>query len=321
DDFFSLGGDSLTAAELVAEIEAIYGIQIPASDLLLASTVEQLAGIITTGQTESPSLVPIRVSGANPPFFCVHGISGEVISFRNLANYLSDDQPFYALRARPAGTTIASVEAMAAHYVTEIQQVQPEGPYFLGGYSFGGTVAFEIARQLVAQRKAVRLLALFDTYGPGYPKLLPARKRLAMHGKEFIRATPSEKLRLLRERILTNAIKVDKTVRRISYRYLMPSRLTRKDLKAEHQRILWNYAHKPFRGRMNLFRALDQNIAWHHDPFLGWNGLAAGGIQVHSVPGDHISLMAEPNVAELARTLGECLSRAGQDASAVTLDV
>jgi amino acid adenylation domain-containing protein len=318
DDFFNLGGDSLAAADLFAEIEAIYGKGLPASTLLRAPTIEQVARLLEKGEGEYSSLVPIQAAGPNPPFFCVHGIGGDVISFRDLAAHLGDDQPFYGLRAGAGDASGHSVEAIAAHYINEMQRLQPEGPYFLGGYSFGGTIAFEMARQIVAQGKTVGLLALFDTYGPGYPKLLPVSKRLLIHWRAFRRAELSEKFSYLRERVSINAIRVNKSIRRFSYRYRMTARGASpegmaRNLMAAHQHALWSYVPKPYYGKVDLFRALNQKEIWHHDLLLGWDGLAVGGIQVHNIPGDHTSLVREPDVYILAERLSECLSKARQE--------
>jgi amino acid adenylation domain-containing protein len=324
DDFFNLGGDSLAASELFTEIAAIYGTEFPASTLLQASTIEQVATLIVTGDSDNSSLVSIQPAGSAPPFFCVHGIGGDVISFRPLSILLGDDQPLYGLRAGEGGKDRVTVEEIATHYASEMQRVQPEGAYHLGGYSFGGTIAFEMARQLVGQGKTVGLLAMFDTYGPGYPKLLPVTQRASVHSKAILRAEPSEKMSYLRERVVINAIRLSKSARRLKYRYgkltrrRLPAGVTKK-LEAAHQRALWNYVPTPFDGRLDLFRAINQKEIWYKDPVLGWAGLALGGIQVHDIPGDHISIVAEPNVRALAEKLRQCLSRARQEAESLGL--
>ena len=169
-NYFDLGGDSSVAVQLFAQIDKVFGVKLPLATLFDAPTIEELARVLR--QEEAPAgwspLVPIQTSGSRPPFFCIHGAGGNVLIYRELAERLGPDQPFYGLQAvgldasRPPLTRI---EDMATAYAKEIRRKQPHGPYFLGGYCMGGTVAYEIAQQLQAQGERVALLALFDTDG------------------------------------------------------------------------------------------------------------------------------------------------------------
>lgn len=183
DHFFNdLGGDSLVAVRLFALIEQVFNQHLPLATLLQFPTVEQLAVILTQDKTASwSSLVPIQTLGSNPPFFWVHGAGGNVLMYQKLARYLGEDQPVYGLQARGLDgkeNPLTQVEDMASLYLQEIQEIQPKGPYFLGGLSFGGMVSFEIAQKLQTQGQAVALLALIDTPGLDYPRLLPVLPRL-----------------------------------------------------------------------------------------------------------------------------------------------
>ena len=171
DNFFELGGHSLLAARLMHRIEQALGQRLPLAALLQAPTVEQLSGLLRqeTWSDSWSSLVAIQAEGSRPPFFCVHGVGGNVVGFRDLARHLGPDQPFYALQ--PQGLDgkrecLTSIPEMAKRYIQEIRRIQPEGPYRIGGYSFGGLVAYEMAQMLEAQGEEMALLALFDTY-PG----------------------------------------------------------------------------------------------------------------------------------------------------------
>ena len=168
DDFFELGGHSLLAVRLFAQIEKGFGKKLPLSTLFQGATVAQLANIVSRSAPAngSTSLVTIQPEGTKLPFFCVHDLFGDVLCYMNLARYLGQDQPFYALLARGLDGTeepFTDIKSMAAHYIEEIQTVQPAGPYALGGLCLGGVVAFEMAQQLRAKGEAVAMVALLDS--------------------------------------------------------------------------------------------------------------------------------------------------------------
>ncbi len=168
DNFFDLGGHSLLAVRLMHRIKQLNGQTIPLAVLLQAPTVEQLAAALRNGCSRHwASLVPIQPEGSKPPFFCVHGVGGNVVGFHYLAQYMKPDYPFYGLQShgmdgKHAGHT--RIEDLAAHYIDAIRTVQTTGPYHLGGFSLGGLVAYEMACQLVAAGEEVGILMLFDTY-------------------------------------------------------------------------------------------------------------------------------------------------------------
>ncbi|MDJ0901106.1 MAG: amino acid adenylation domain-containing protein [Xenococcus sp. MO_188.B8] len=183
DNFFDLGGHSLMAVQLFTEIEKIFGKKLPLATLFQATTVKALANIIRQKNWLAPwsSLVPIQPNGSKPPLFYMHAGGGNLLFYRDLALSLGSDQPVYGLQPRGLDGNItpsSNILEMAEFYISQIRTIQPEGPYYLAGLSTGGLIAWEIARQLEKQGQSVGLLALFDTYGPGYPKLLPLTTRL-----------------------------------------------------------------------------------------------------------------------------------------------
>ncbi|MCX6083946.1 MAG: AMP-binding protein, partial [Caldiserica bacterium] len=163
DDYFDLGGHSLTAVRLMTEVEQVVGLRVPISALFQARTVRRLASLLTN-EGWSPDwncLVPVHESGSLAPVFCVHGIGGQVLAFSGLAEALGQNQPFFAFQCRGLdGQTqpLERIEDMAAQYIMEMRHVQPVGPYSILGYSFGGAIAFEMAQQLVACRESVAFL-------------------------------------------------------------------------------------------------------------------------------------------------------------------
>src|SRR5262249_46214139 len=162
-----LGGHSLLAVRLFSEIERSVGRKFPLVTLFQAPTIEELARVFErTAAVGTSLLVPIQTHGSKPALFLVHGAGGDVLwGYANLAKYLPADQPVYGIKSRgQAGLEeCAQLEEMALHYLKEIRAFQPEGPYYLGGYCFGGNVAYEIARQLEAQGQSVGSLLLLDS--------------------------------------------------------------------------------------------------------------------------------------------------------------
>ncbi|MER5850832.1 non-ribosomal peptide synthetase [Streptomyces sp. NPDC002012] len=169
--FFDLGGTSLDVLRLKLQIQAAFGIDdVPMATLLQAPTVRALARRLTAGREAGGDaaydpLVPLQVTGDGTPLFCVHPGLGEVLVFVNLAKYFTGERPFHALRARGFGkgeTHFASFDEMVATYVAAIRRAQPSGPYAVAGYSYGGAVAFEIAKRLEAQGDEVKFVGIFN---------------------------------------------------------------------------------------------------------------------------------------------------------------
>lgn len=171
DNFFDLGGDSLLTVRLLKQIHKQFENELPLSTLFLNPTIESLATALSSKADSLPwsPLVPIQPAGSNPAFFCVHPIFGVVFPYYELAQNLGKNQPFYGLQ--PIGldgksSPLTRIEDMATHYIEALRRVQPKGPYFLGGWSFGGWVAFEMAQQLQKSGEEVALLAVLDTLAP-----------------------------------------------------------------------------------------------------------------------------------------------------------
>ena len=169
DNFFDLGGHSFAGIVMLAEVRKQIGIALPLAILFEVSTVESLAEILRKDNwTPSwSSLVPIQPHGSKPPLFLVHGAEGNVLLYRQVTSYLGKEQPTYGLQSRGLsgeGIFHTSIQEMAAQYLQDIMAVQPRGPYFLGGYCLGGTIALEIAQQLRSLGEKVQIVMLLDTF-------------------------------------------------------------------------------------------------------------------------------------------------------------
>jgi pimeloyl-ACP methyl ester carboxylesterase len=168
ENYFDLGGDSALTIQLFAQVEKAFKIKIPLPMLFEAPTVREFARVLRTAGADrgvSP-LVPMQPAGSRPPFFCIHGTAGDVSIYQDLARHLAPDQPFYGLQSQGLDGNrppLTRIEDMAALYLEEIRKLQPQGPYFLGGYRMGGTIALEMAQQLQKSGEVVGFLAFFDT--------------------------------------------------------------------------------------------------------------------------------------------------------------
>lgn len=328
DNFWDLGGTSLLAVRLFSEIDKSFGLNLPLATLFQAPTIRGLAEIVCQdGHSVSwSSLVPIQPNGSNPPFFCMHGAGANVLVFRSLSRRLGEDQPFYGLQALGLDGKEAphsTVEEMAAHYIKEIRSVQPEGPYFLGGFSMGGMVAFEMAQQLLSQGQKVALLALLDTFLKHRPKYFPEREHESVHPviaklgyqlNELIRVG-HRKYVAKGKRYIQGRLK--KRLRNTSHKFQPPKpdmespvnlaiSETRKTLIQTEK----DYVPKVYPGRITLFWGSEVFLRPHQDWRLGWSEFAAEGMEVYVVPGDHSSMRDEPYVAVLAEKLKACIERA-----------
>jgi amino acid adenylation domain-containing protein len=317
DDFFDLGGHSLLAVRLFAEIEKTTGKKLPLASLFQAPTVGQLAEILRQWGWSSPwsSLVPIQPRGTRPPFYCVHAAGGSVLPYRALSTRLGPDQPFYGLQARGLDDTQGvpeRLEDMAEAYLAEIRALQPEGPYYIGGHSAGGLVAFEMAQRLRERGQKVGLVALFDTWAPGHGEFIPEkylRTRLSqfwMKWNRFLtRLREGGKVVYLREKL---EIRIRVLMGRTS---TLPPKL--QELRDAIEDAADDYRPRPYDGPLTLFRAQHQPAEYALDGTLGWGALARGGIDVHQVPGYHGEIVQEPQASVLAEQLRQCLERAARE--------
>ena len=334
DNYFELGGDSLLAVRLFSQVYKMSGKQLPLATLFEAPTIEKLARILEMDgwQPSSRSLVPIKASGSKPPFYCVHGVGGNILEYYDLAKYMDDDQPFFGIQALGLNgkQPNVTVEEMAAHYIEEVTAFQPCGPYYLGGSSFGGLVAYEMARQLTAQGEGVAFLALFDTNGPGYRRMLPTTtawerrvnrlaQRVSLHWGNFLVTEPNQRLNYLREkvkRLVNQTIQANyergkKTYQAMRFQFarLFWTKAIREVNRAGHW-AAGDYLAKEYAGRVTLFRATEQPRGIVPDPTLGWGPLVKGGMEIHDTPGHHGAIVREPRSRVLAAQLKQSLQRA-----------
>ncbi|MGH7824168.1 MAG: phosphopantetheine-binding protein, partial [Candidatus Binatia bacterium] len=325
DNFFDLGGHSLLAVRVITEIEKTLGKKLRLSALFQAPTVEQLAKLL--GQevrAESwSSLMALQPNGSKPPFFWIHGEASDAF----LPRYLGPDQPVYGIMHQGLdGTRLryTSVETIAAHYLSEIRSVQPHGPYFLGGYCFGGLVGFEIAHQLRQVNEEAGLLVVLDPVDLNDCKaiaggdLRESTKSLAGRASRQARILKSlgakKKLGYLSERLTAKLKSTPAIIRNVAKKsacrlYLSVGRRIHPSLRSFYILGVYEGAMEDYLPRKQPGELIVFNCAKGINEPQNWATLA-GGFKMHTVPGDHHQILREPNARVWAEQLKICLDRA-----------
>jgi amino acid adenylation domain-containing protein len=325
DDFFKLGGNSLMAARLFAQIDKKLGKKLPLATIIEASTVRRLAKLITDDNWVAPwsSLVPLKETGGYAPLFLVHAIGGNVLGYRELAWSLDERQPVYALQAQGlngSSSTANSVEEMAAHYIRAIKTVQPTGPYYLGGWSAGGRLAFEMSRQLTLSGESVAYLAIFDTHigvtqmsGRRVHQLASLLRWNAHDLRQVgLREFARKKTWNLGIHLRIAAFEARKRLRRNANPKALPA-------KAALIRAVTRYKPSLYTGDISVFKTADAAYYSNGDPQLGWQTVTTGRVSICEVPGNHDTLFRPPHLLVLATELQRQLDCARLEAESEEL--
>ncbi len=335
DNFFDLGGESLIAVRMSVRLRRQFGVELPLAALFETPTLEKCAalldrarGVVADGTPAAGNVVPV-VPAARPkrlvlikpgqpglpPFFCVHGAGGNVMNLRDVARGLQPKQPVYGLQARGvdgAERPHEDLVAMAAEYLGEIRQTQPEGPYLLGGYSGGGVVAYEMAQQLTAAGQRVGALVLFDTFSP-----LLERRRMTL-GAALDRMRAEGLAGYLggvyhRRREGRRFRRDEEALERVlATSEMVPPEIRETHLTRSFAAAMAGYHPRPWDGRAILFSALD--VAWVFSgagPTYGWDRLISA-LDVRRVAGNHATLLLEPQVGVVIAALNEEFARIQQ---------
>ena len=317
DDFFELGGDSFLAVRILADpdFKSMVAREVPLTAFIEAPTIAQQADLLRSARTtEARCLVPIKPSGRRPPFYCVHGIGGSVLEYKDLSRHVHPDQPFYGIQAIGLGGNNPrlkfTIDEMALQYTREIREFQPKGPYYLGGSSFGGWVAYEMARQLTASGQQVGLVAMFDTSVPGSGNTQGVasawRKRIDNLSYAFDLHRENLSVLGLGERLDYLRAKARGLAQRARYRLPLTIRL----VNEAGEWATSNYVPGEYSGNITLFRATKQPPWIFPEHTLGWGSLVKGGIEIYDTPGHHADLVRDPRARVLAAQLEDALAKA-----------
>ena len=318
DNFFDLGGHSLLAAYVFAQMDRQIGVKLPLGILFQAPTIRQLAARVQEKSCSWKSLVAIQTRGDRPPLFLVHGAEGNVLLYKNLARKLGNNQPIYGLQSRGLDGSEkidTKIEEMAAHYVEEIQGLQPKGPYFLGGYCLGGAIALEIAQQLRRAGESVALLAMLETYNMGgipeasFPlTLIYKTQNLYFNLTNLFLSLSRGGLDFFLEKTKVEIGRM-KTSWHIFWSTMLEKLHHKDGLQYQHLQIgsvndqaQTNYNPVPYDGKIAVFRTK----TYYHglkDFDFGWGHIARQGVDVVELPHYPRGSLNDPFVEVLAERL------------------
>ncbi|HEX2080160.1 MAG TPA: alpha/beta fold hydrolase, partial [Longimicrobium sp.] len=315
DGFFDLGGHSLLAMRLIARVREAFGRTLPVSALFESPTLAQLAERLEEGGAGEAGLplVALRPEGSRTPFFLVHPAGGSVLGYHALARRWEEDRPLYALQApglREGETPLDDVEEMAALYLRAVRGVQPEGPYLLGGWSMGGVVAAEMARQLRAVGEEVALLALIDTVAREPDGWQPdERELLAAFAADL--GVPAARLEAIAADAdpLARLAELALAERLVEGEVVVPQLRRMYHVFRHNLLAMQRWRPRPYDGPVAVFPARELLQPVPDDGALGWSAYARGGLWVSPIAGTHYTMVREPQVRGLAAALAECIAR------------
>jgi amino acid adenylation domain-containing protein len=306
DDFFALGGHSLSAMQIIARIRDYFLTNLTIRMLFdfptissLSKEIEKLQQMGIAGQEDyalvESIMVPIKKSGDKTALFLVHPIGGSVFWYKSLGMHLDIDRPLYGIQdpgLDKKALFFESLEDMAQSYIEIIQTIQPHGPYILGGASFGSTVAIEMAKQLEEKNEKIIAIILLDGWAE-YPSL----QRSELHFKNMMR---EQNLRILEKHVQNNIHDSD---------FLL-------ELQWHREKLLMQYKLPQIKSKLILFKAAVLTELFNYDaPLNWWDNYSSQRIERYLVPGDHETMFYEPNIKILASKLNDSLNEKNMGSS------
>lgn len=323
DNFFDIGGNSILAVRLLYQIKKVFKKELSLGIIFQNPTIRQLRNILCQNLELSSNkyLIPIQHKGNKPPLFAIHT---HLHAYHNLVPYLGEEQPIYGLANSNMIEEVIiykiNVEILASNYIEEMKLIQATGPYYLMGSSFGGTIAFEMAQQLVKQGETVAWLALLDSVAHGSLKPLLFQNRLANHWQEILELGFLNYLQTkIKNRVSNIKVKLKRyfliwQLHQQKQKQLeFPQGEDQQAFREINRQLQKRYIPQPYSGRITLFRATETMKRVNHlfsylDEQMGWGELALGGLDIYDIPGTHVNILLEPYVQELATQIQNSLT-------------
>ena len=316
DNFFELGGHSLLGIRMMGAIEQKTGVKLDYPTLFRASTISQLAKVINAEELniDWPIVVPLQPNGKERPLFFIHMHNGNIQRWRVLLKHLNKDQPVYAIQPRGLDEKYDyhySVEAMATFYIDEIKKIQPVGPYRFAGLCFGGTTAFEMARQLKAKGETAELVFMINNYAP---PANPMQYKIRETWDEFKGMTLESKLEFALEKTKNAGKKVLSKLTKVfdsgNTATADVKVNTKPDIRWVNSVALLNYQPEGEYSEKVVLVKTGEEIAKHYDETLGWKRLIGGEIEILQIPGsDNDTIITHKEYyTQLAQYLNQALN-------------
>ena len=319
ESFFELGGHSLAALKLFANITREWKVRVPMAVLIQAPTLRLLAKRIdqkisnhSKSHHGESIVVPVRPEGNLPPLFCIHGGDGGVFFYRDLAEVFPLGRPLLAIEspALSADQEVAPVpvEITAAEYILALREFQPVGPYHLAGYSYGGLLVYEIARQLIEAGDTIAFVGLFDTINPDIPiREYSLIERFQVFWDAHHHLGWPVKIRRLISRFsegISTHIQVRLETRSVKNSKKSEPHSTQRMLQVResHWQSRQAFRPSPIDCHVCLFKSNIPDDKFHLPDDYGWGSLVKS-IDIIEVPGKHLTMFAPRYVANLAKEI------------------
>ncbi|HTH83251.1 MAG TPA: amino acid adenylation domain-containing protein [Mucilaginibacter sp.] len=322
DDFFDLGGHSLLAVKMMSALEKHTGKRLPLAVLFENSTVKQLARKIQvssdkTEDNDYHTLVPIKPAGTKTPVYLIHGGGLNILLFKSISKYFDDDQPVFGIQAFGLTGDEAvppTIEEVATKHIKEILKKDPDGPYALAGYSLGGYIAFEIAKQLKAMGKEIKMLGIIDTYAGSNEKPASTTIKIAKKIRRqfykfpfFVKSFITNPVESFEYQWIIFKYKVQKLFSPdfvIAKEVMTPREM---ETYKVYDNAYETYVLEPLNIEIMLFRVKKRLYYLDDRVYLGWNKYTTKGVGIHEVPGDHKTFLYPPNDQEFANVMQNVL--------------